>query len=162
HRYTIRRKIITLLGAKFHIYDESSSLIGYVRQKAFRLREDLRVYTDATQSTELLAIRARRVIDFAASYDVTETASGEKIGGLRRRGIRSLLRDEWLVLDPQDQHVASLMEDSTAMALARRFLPLANLVPQTFHLRDDGRSVLAEFQTHFNPFVHKMTVTVHP
>ena len=45
------------------------------------------------------------------------------------------------------------------MALLRRFV--SNIIPQTFHLKDHEGRDFAVLQTHFNPFVHKMTVTVH-
>ena len=47
------------------------------------------------------------------------------------------------------------------MALLRRFLGGA-LIPQKFKLRDANGDELAEFRTHFNPFIHRMTVTVFP
>ncbi|MBT4866663.1 MAG: hypothetical protein HON53_16290 [Planctomycetaceae bacterium] len=48
------------------------------------------------------------------------------------------------------------------MALVRRFLPLGKLIPQKFMLRDADGNELALFRTHFNLFVHRMTVTVYP
>jgi hypothetical protein len=39
-QFTIRRKVLTLLGAKFHIYNAQGDLIGFSRQKAFKLKED--------------------------------------------------------------------------------------------------------------------------
>lgn len=161
--YTIRRKMFTFLGAKFHIYDSAGNLIGYSKQKAFKLKEDIRVYTDESMSEERLAIAARKVIDFSAAYDVVESKSGTKIGALKRKGFKSILRDSWIVMDENDNEVGGVVEDSASMAMVRRFLPFGNLVPQKFHMKAHGSDeVLARFRTHFNPFVHKMTVTVEP
>lgn len=159
-QYTIRRKVFTLLGAKFHLYNATGDLIGFCKQKAFKLKEDIRVYTDETMSDERLTILARSVIDFSAAYDVLDSATQSKIGALKRKGFASMLRDEWVVLDEDENPIGSIKEDSTALALVRRFL--SNLVPQTFHLRDGTERELAEFRTHFNPFIHRMTVTVGP
>jgi hypothetical protein len=161
-QFTIRKKIFTLLGSKFHIYNETGGLVGFSQQKAFRLREDLRIYTDESKSRELVSIIARSIIDFGAAYDVTDSATGIKLGALRRKGISSLVRDAWIVLDAADQPIGSITEDSMAMAMARRFLPLGNLVPQTYHLTGDNGTTMAEYRTHFNPFVHRMTVSVSP
>lgn len=158
--YVIRRKIFTLLGAKFHVYDRNDRLIGFSQQKAFKLKEDLRIFTDESKSQELLAINARSVIDFGAAYDVTDSATGQKIGALRRKGFTSILRDAWMVLDGNDRQVGAISEDSAALAVVRRFMPMGNLIPQTFHLSDASGQVFAEYKTHFNPFVHKMSVTV--
>ena len=45
--YMIRQKVLKLLGAEFHIYSDDSmqQLIGYSKQKALKLKEDIRVYT---------------------------------------------------------------------------------------------------------------------
>ena len=161
HEYTIRRKVFTLLGAKFHVFNEDGQLIGFSQQKAFRLKEDLRIFSDESKSKEVMSIVARNVIDFSAAYDVRDSTSGTKLGALRRKGFSSLVRDEWQVLDPEDRHVASILEDSASMALVRRFLPMGNLVPQHFHLLDGGGNAFAEFRTHFNPFVHRLTVSVY-
>ena len=159
--YTIRRKVFTLLGAKFHIYNGAGELIGFSQQKAFKLKEDIRFYSDESKSRELVSIKARSIIDFGAAYDVIQSSSGSTLGGVRRKGLASMLRDEWMVLDPADQQVGTIFEDSTAMAVVRRFMPLGNLVPQTFHLKDNAGAIFADYRTHFNPFVHRMTVSVY-
>jgi len=158
-QYTIRRKVFTLLGARFHIYDAAGALIGYSKQKAFKLKEDIRVFTDESMSDERLAIRARSVIDFSAAYDVFHSRTGQKLGSLKRKGLASIVRDSWIVMDANDNEVGTIQEDSMALALIRRFL--SALVPQNFHLRDHTGAELANFRTHFNPFVHRMTVTVY-
>lgn len=154
--FRIRRKVLKLFGASFHVYD-GETVIGFCNQKAFKLREDIRLYTDESQSTELLWIRARQVIDFAACYDIVESASQQKVGALRRRGMKSILRDSWEVLDLDDRPIAKVEEDSTMMALLRR--GLSNLIPQTFHLKGSqgGEAVLKQ---RFNPFVYTLEVTV--
>ncbi|MGC1272207.1 MAG: hypothetical protein WBC44_00765 [Planctomycetaceae bacterium] len=156
--YTIRRKIFSLLGTKFHIYDPSDKLIGYCKQKAFKLREDIRIYTDESMREERVAIKARSILDFSAAYDILDGRSGERLGVLKRQGLASMLRDQWSVSDQNDTQVGVLHEDSMAMALIRRFL--SNLVPQHFTLKDSAGNVLVDYKTHFNPFVHRMTVTV--
>jgi len=63
-RFTIRQKVFKIFGAAFHIYDQSGNVIGYCKQKAFKLREDLRFYTDESLSSELFSMRARSILDF--------------------------------------------------------------------------------------------------
>ncbi|MBT6157435.1 MAG: hypothetical protein HOL01_16040 [Planctomycetaceae bacterium] len=160
--FTIRRKVLSFLGAKFHIYDSNDKLIGFSKQKAFKLKEDIRLYTDESMDEERLIIQARKVIDFSAAYDVVDSKKDKKIGALQRKGLKSILRDEWIVLDGNDGEIGTIKEDSTGMALVRRFLPLGKLIPQKFMLRDADGNELALFRTHFNLFVHRMTVTVYP
>ncbi|MFA5165115.1 MAG: hypothetical protein WC481_06085 [Candidatus Omnitrophota bacterium] len=151
--YLVRRKIFTLFGAEFHIYDPSGAVAFYSKQKAFKLKEDIRVYTGEDMRTEVLAIHARNVIDISATYDVIDPASNIKVGALRRKGIKSMLRDEWLILDREDVEIGVIREDRMLLAVIRRFL--SNLVPQKYHGYVDGR-LACVFSQNFNPFVTKI------
>lgn len=44
--YTIRRKVLKLFGGAFHIYDGEGNLVLYSKMKAFKLREDIPLYSD--------------------------------------------------------------------------------------------------------------------
>lgn len=160
-RYTIRQKILKIFGAAFHIYDAEGSVIGYCKQKAFRFREKLILYTDETKSEELFTIEARTILDFGTTYDVDD-ADGERLGSIRRKGFKSMLRDEWAVLDAGENEVATLKEDSMGKALVRRFIePAAMFMPQKFEvMHEDGRH-LATFRTHFNLFVYRLGIAIH-
>lgn len=160
-RYTIRRKIFVLFGASFHVYDEQGHVVGFCRQRAFRLREDLRLYTDESLSRELLTMRTRSIIDFGATYDVA-LPTGEVIGSLRRKGLASLARDSWMLFGPDGRELATLKEDGAFLAIARRLHEVvAMLSPQRFRiLSRDGRHI-ATLRTHFNPFVYRLGIAIH-
>ncbi len=160
-QFTVRRKVFTLLGAKFHIYNAQNEPIGLCKQKAFKLREDIRIYSDDTMAEERLRIAARSMIDFSAAYDVVDCEHNTRIGTLRRKGLKSLVRDEWQVLDEHEQLIGVLQEDSTALALVRRLIA-GWLLPQRFTLRTLDGEPLAHFRTHFNLVVHRMTVSLLP
>ncbi|MGE5251024.1 MAG: hypothetical protein ACM3QS_12540 [Bacteroidota bacterium] len=152
-RYTLQKQVFALTG-KFRVYDPAGSLVMFSEQRMFRLREDIRVYSDESKQTEVLMIKARQIIDFSAAYDVIDSASGAKVGVLRRRGLRSLLRDEWEVLDAQDQPIGVLFEDSVGLALLRRLL-LGTLLPQNYDLNLGDRRV-ADLRQRFNPFRYEL------
>lgn len=157
--YTIRRKVFQVFGASFHIYDPAGGLVGFSRQKAFKLREDIRVYTDESCAQELLVIQARNIIDFSAAYDVVDALACEPVGTLQRKGFSSLMRDEWVMADAMGMEVGRVREDSLALALIRRYM--ANLIPQTFRATA-GAMQVAQFRQHFNPFVLKLSVSILP
>ncbi|HNW91945.1 MAG TPA: hypothetical protein PKM88_03435 [bacterium] len=155
-QYLVRRKILKLLGGAFHIYAPDGSLALYSELKAFKLKEDIRLFADEAKTTEVVRISARSVIDFGATYDVFDGASNTKLGALRRKGLKSIVRDSWVILDANDQEIGSIAEDSMLLALVRRIL--SNLVPQTFQATVNGQPA-ATFRQNFNPFVLKITVT---
>ncbi|PKL32836.1 MAG: hypothetical protein CVV45_10620 [Spirochaetae bacterium HGW-Spirochaetae-10] len=149
--YFARKKFWKLFGGEIRIFDgEQKELLFFVKQKAFKLKEDIRVFSDESASKELLHIGARSVIDFSASYDVTDATTNQRVGTIRRKGLKSLLRDSWELLDAQEQVIGSVTEDSMVMALFRRFV--SALVPQSFHIQV-GDAIVGALKQTFNPFV---------
>ena len=155
NNFMIRKKLFSFLGQKFHIYGPDERLLFYTKQKAFKLKEDIRVFTDESMTQQVLQIHARGVLDFGMTYDVIDVVANQKVGALRRKGLKSILRDEWHILDVNDQQIGTIQEDSLALAMVRRLL--SNLVPQTFHGDIQGRPVMV-FKQRFNPFVAKIDV----
>jgi uncharacterized protein YxjI len=153
--YLIRRKVFKLLGAAFHIYDAEGNLVLYSKQKAFKLREDIRLYASEDMREEVLSIRARQVIDFSAAYEVVDSVTGEPVGVLQRRGFRSIVRDAWIIADANGVEVGRIEEDSMMLALIRRFL--TNLIPQSFTAYI-GDQPVADLRQKFNPFIQKLVV----
>lgn len=145
--YLLKRQAIALTG-KFRVYDPMGNLVMFSEQKMFRLREDIRVYSDESKAQEVLSIKARQILDFSAAYDVVDTALDQKVGVLRRKGLRSLLRDEWEVLDANDNLIGNLFEDSIGLALLRRFL-LGSWLPQNYDLTV-GATRVADLKQNFN------------
>lgn len=159
--YTIRRKVLKLFGAAFHIYDPQGKVVGYCKQKAFKLKEDIRIYTDESCSTEFIVIKARSIIDFSTTYDVT-LGDGTTLGSLRRKGMASsFIRDHWLVFDAQAREIAAIQEDGSFLAFARRYIDFVNIIsPQTFTMTKTDGTVIARFRQHFNPFVYRLSIAV--
>lgn len=153
--YLVRKKILALVGGKFHIYDSDGQLVLFSQMKAFKLKEDIRLYGDETMQEELISIQARSVIDFSATYDVIDSLTGDRIGSLRRKGMKSILKDEWIILNSNEMEIGRLKEDSALFALLRRFL--TSLIPQKFHV-EIHNTMVAVFKQNFNPFVSKMNV----
>jgi hypothetical protein len=123
------------------------------------LKEDITVYRDRGMTQPLLGIKARQIIDFAAAYDVVDLTTDEKVGAFKRKGWRSILRDEWQIMDAYDEVVGHIIEDSQLLAFLRRFL--SNLIPQNYTVEVDGQPV-GEFRGTWNPFIVKYSVLWQP
>ena len=153
--YLLKRQAIALTG-KFRFYDPAGRLVMFSEQKMFRLREDIRVYDSEDKSREVLSVKARQIMDFSASYDVVDTELNQKVGVLRRKGLRSILRDEWEVLDANDQLIGQLFEDSVGMALLRRLL-LGSWLPQNYDMTV-GETRVADLKQNFNLFRYELNL----
>lgn len=157
HAYTARRNFFNFLGIKCEIYTPEGQPFLFVHLKAFKLKEDITVYADPGQTQPLLSIKARQIIDFSAAYDVFDLGQQTKVGALRRKGLKSILRDEWEILDVHDQVVGLVQEDSMALAMLRRFL--SSLIPQNYTVTLGGHQVGAVEGT-WNPFIVKHTMNL--
>ncbi len=153
--YLLQRQVFALTG-KFRVHDPSGNLVMFSEQKMFKLREDIRVYSDENKTQEVLSIKARQIIDFSAAYDVVDTAYNQKVGTLRRKGWSSMLRDEWQVLDANDNQIGVMFEDSMGMALLRRFL-LGSWLPQNYDITL-GETRVADLKQNFNLFRYELNL----
>lgn len=153
--YLLKRQVLALTGI-VRIYNPQGEMVLYSRQRMFRLKEDIRVYRDEGMTQEMLQIRARQVLDFSAAYDVVESTSGVKVGALRRRGWQSLARDEWQILNPNDEVMGTLQEDSLGRALLRRFL-LGTWLPQHY-VAALGAHPVAEYRQRFHLFRYEIEI----
>ena len=153
--YLFRRKVLKLFGGAFHVYNETGNLLFYSKQKAFKLREDFRIYSDESMTQELLTIKTPQIFDFGATYNVQDSTTGAPVGSIKRKAIKSIFKDEWTFQSNDGQEVGTLSEKSMAGALLSRFI---KLIPQAYIIYSyDGR-VVAEIQQHFNPFVLKYSM----
>ena len=153
NQYVLKRQAVSLTG-KLRFYNQQGVLVLFSEQKMFKLREDIRVFADEQKTQEVLAIKSRQIADFSASYDVVDSTNGEKVGVLRRKGLKSILRDEWDVLDAYDKPIGSLFEDNMLMAMVRR-LVTGSLVPQNYDITLNGERV-ADLKQRFNFFRYEM------
>jgi hypothetical protein len=150
--YVARRNFFNFLGITCRILDKAGGLLFYIKMKAFKLKEDITIFRDESQSDPVLKIKARQIMDISATYDITDVATGEKIGACRRKGLKSILKDEWELLDADDALLGHAKEDSMLLALVRRFL--SNLIPQTF-LIDLMGDQIGKLKGTWNPFLVK-------
>jgi hypothetical protein len=163
--YVLQRKFWVVFGALVTITDAQERPLLFCKQKAFKLKEDIRLYADAQLTREQLLIQARNIIDFSAAYDVRDSTTGAQLGTLRRKGWSSMLRDSWEIMDATGQPVGKIQEDSAGMALLRRLVGMiielaAMMIPQTFNYTLNNGAQVAQARQRFNPFVQKIDLTL--
>jgi hypothetical protein len=157
--YSIKRKLLQAFGATFYLYDSNENLILWAEQKAFKLKEDLRLYADDQKSRELLRISARSIMDFSAAYDVYDSTTNQKLGAFKRKGLQSsFVQDTWILMDNNDREIGQIQEDSAILGLIRRFVDLATLfLPQRYDMTLNGQPV-AQYKRVKNPFSSKLDI----
>jgi hypothetical protein len=156
-QYLLKRQIFSFTGT-FRIFNLlNDQMVLFSQQKMFKLKEDIRIFSDESRDQEILRINARNIIDFSAAYDVFDSGDQSLIGTLRRRGMKSILRDEWEVMDQAGRIIGILQEDNQSLALVRRLIA-GSLIPQDYDLIVNGNRVV-DIRQRFNPFRYELEIT---
>ena len=158
-KYYIQTKFLKIFGGTFWFKNSNDQVIAYSKQKRFKLKEDIVLYADETCAQPLLSIKARSVIDFGATYDIVDMTTGENLGAARRKGLKSIFKDTWKILDANGNEYAELVEDS--IAILRRFV---KLIPAKYHFSIQGQHDIMMHQR-FNPIIKKTDILIpegHP
>ena len=88
---------LVALAPQIYVRDAAGQLRMYVKQKMFKLKEQVTVFADEAQTVPLYHINADRVIDFNARYNFS-APDGRALGSVRRRGGRSLWRANYEIM----------------------------------------------------------------
>ena len=107
---TLSFKLLAL-ASQIYIRDANGNLIGYVKQKLLKLKEDINVYADEQQNQLLFNIKADRVLDISAKYNFTDS-QGNYIGAIKRQGMRSIWKANYEVFDGHNNPVLQIREES--------------------------------------------------
>ncbi|WP_395747531.1 hypothetical protein [Prosthecobacter sp.] len=98
---TFRFKLLAF-SPQIYVTDAEGRTVCYVKQKLFRFREKVEVFTDDSRQTLLATIEADRIIDWSARYTF-RSPSGQELGAVGRRGLKSLWRAHYDVFAPGAQ-----------------------------------------------------------
>lgn len=131
---TLRFKLIAL-APQIYITDAKGREIMFVRQKIFKLKEDVRIFADSSQSSEIFSIRADRIIDFSANYHFTDSRLDTPLGSIKHKGLRSIWSATYLISDAGGKETHRMTEDNPWVKVADALLdsiPFAGLVSGYF------------------------------
>jgi uncharacterized protein YxjI len=120
--YVIKRPFWSFFERTFRVFTGDGQLIMFVRHPLLRLREEFMVYADEAQQRPLLRVKSKQVIAINFSFDVHDATTGALLGSVQKRGLKSILRDTFLVFDAQGAEIGRCEEEGAA--ILRRFIPL--------------------------------------
>ncbi len=125
-------KLFSFPGASLQISVPDGPDLLFCKLKAFKLKEDITLYTSKDMTEEVLNIKARQIMDFSAAYDVVDCKTKERVGALKRHGWKSsMFKDHWSIMNPQDNVIGEITEDNAALAMLRR-IALGSIIPQAY------------------------------
>lgn len=126
--YNFKFKIGTIHN-DFVAADATGSTRAFVKQKIFKLKEHVEVFSDESRTELLYNIRANKWLDFNTSYTFSN-ADGQNLGRLARKGWRSLWKATYELYDENDQQDLVIQERNAWVKVMDGLLceiPLASL-----------------------------------
>lgn len=102
---------VTTLANDFIARDAQGNTIAYVRQKMFKLKEAITIYSDESKTRVLYTIAANKWIDWSAAYNIMD-AQGNELGKIARKGWRSMWKAEYDIIDQNEQPQYKVKEES--------------------------------------------------
>lgn len=113
---TLTFKLLAL-ASQIYVRDADGNLVGYVKQKLLKLKEEINVYADENQTQHLYNIKADRVIDFSAQYNFTDNR-GAFLGSIKRQGMRSMWKTHYQIFDANNRQVLEINEENAWIKVA--------------------------------------------
>ena len=146
--------------------DATGNTKAFVKQKIFKLKEHVEVFSDESRTEVLYNIRANKWLDFNTTYSFTD-AGGQPVGRLARKGWRSLWKASYELYDEKDQQDLVIHEKNAWVKVMDGVLseiPVAGLFsgyffnPSYLVKRPDG-TLVATFSKQPSFFGRKFVLT---
>ena len=136
--FVVKQKL-TMMVNRYEVSESDTDgnptrLMAFAEQKRMAFKEQVTFFTDSTRSRPVFGFKARKTIDLASGYDITDE-SGAQIGFFRKEFGASLLRSTFHVAGPG--YAGTGQERNPLVGLLRRFSDLA-FIPVHFDFVDDA------------------------
>lgn len=138
HEFKIKEKVLSV-GHKYSIENNRGQLVGFCKQKILKMKEDIRIYKSRDMEEELFRIKQENILDFSGTFKVVDSKTGETIGYLGRKGVKSMVKDEWTLMDPNKNQIGTAKEDSLLKALIRRYI--LKFLPYNYKISLGGQKI---------------------
>ncbi|MEO0468150.1 MAG: hypothetical protein AAF206_00915 [Bacteroidota bacterium] len=102
---------ISSLANDFTATDASGNVVAYVRQKMFKFKEDIQIFSDTSRQDQIFRIKADRWLDFSAAYSFTDK-EGKELGKIARKGWASLWKAHYELIDQNQQLQYNIREEN--------------------------------------------------
>ncbi len=154
--YIIKRPFWSFFERTFRVFAPDGQLFMLVRHPLLRLKEEFMVYADEAKTRPILRVKSRQMIAINFVFDVYDASTDQLLGSVQKRGLKSIVRDKFILLDPSGVEIGYSEEQGAS--LLRRFIPLLTSKHAVFI---DGQQA-AYIQQIFRFFVKEFEVRLEP
>jgi uncharacterized protein YxjI len=94
-RYPLNLRFkIAAIASQIYVNDADGNQIFYVKQKLFKLKENIEIYTDSSKTQKLYTVKADRVIDFSPEF-ILRDSNEVVLGSVKRFGRKSIWKSNY-------------------------------------------------------------------
>ena len=102
---------ITTISNDFRVNDATGAEVAFVRQKLFKLKEEVQIFNNESRSQLIFTVKANKWLDFSASYVFYDNQERE-LGRIVRRGWKSLWKSSYDIYDENQKQDFSVNEEN--------------------------------------------------
>ena len=102
---------ISSFANDFTAKDADNNTVAYVRQKMFKLKEDISIFATENRTKLLFKIKADKWIDFSTAYSFTDS-EGVELGKIARKGWASLWKAKYEIIDQHEKLQYHIREEN--------------------------------------------------
>ena len=154
--YIIKRKFWSFFERVFRVWTGDGQLIMYIKHPLLRLREEFMIYADEAQARPLLRVKSKQIIAINFAFEITDDATGAVLGTVRKQGLKSIVRDKFILLDPEEREIGYAEEQGAS--ILRRFFPI---LPSSHAIFANGQQAAA-IRQRFRFFTKEFNVDLQP
>ena len=156
HHFVIKRKFWSFFERIFRVWTADGQLIMFIKHPLLRLREEFMIYADEAQTRPLLRVKSKQIIAINFAFEITDAATGAVLGTVRKQGLKSIVRDKFILLDPEDREIGYAEEQGAS--ILRRFFPI---LPSSHAIFANGQQAAA-IRQRFRFFTKEFNVDLQP
>lgn len=119
--YIIKRKFWSFFERIFRVWTADGQMIMYIQHPLLKLREEFMIYEDEGKTRPLMRVKSAQVIAINFNYEITDANTGAVFGSVQKKGLKSIIRDKFILLDPAGQEIGYAEEQGAS--ILRRFFP---------------------------------------
>ena len=99
------------IAPQIFVTDATGATVFYIKEKLFKLKETINIFSDESQSQQVATIQADRLMNWSARFNITD-AHGQPLGSIGRQGFRSLWRAHYDLFDAKGDPAGKVSEEN--------------------------------------------------
>jgi uncharacterized protein YxjI len=131
----------------YTVRDSTGAVVVQGKQKLFKMKEEFPFVTGDDEPA--FTVKAGGIMDVAGTYTLTDDGTGDAVVVLDEDW--SFFVENWTIRDPETgDTVATIRSKNKMLSAVRHLVSLANLIPNTYEIRDPNGSHVGSIDGQFS------------